>query len=41
LFPDYRFPRESAWSELGYSVYTYVLPDVANQSKNESKSVHR
>lgn len=27
LFPDYRFPRQSAWSELRYVVYSYVLPD--------------
>ena len=27
LYPDYRFPRQSAWSELRYSVYNYLLPD--------------
>lgn len=27
LFPDYRFPRQSAWSELRYSIYNYMLPD--------------
>ena len=26
LFPEYRFPRQSAWSELRYSVYSFVLP---------------
>lgn len=27
LMPDHRFPRESAWSELGYKVYSYVTPE--------------
>lgn len=27
LYPDYRFPKESAWSELKYTVYSYVVPD--------------
>jgi hypothetical protein len=26
LFPGFPFPRESAWSELRYEVYSYVLP---------------
>lgn len=29
LYPDYRFPKESAWSELRYSVYSYVVPDLS------------
>jgi hypothetical protein len=39
LFPEYRFPRESAWSELGYTVYSYVLPDVGNSGKSDGRSV--
>ena len=27
LFPEFPFPKESAWSELGYEVYSYVRPD--------------
>ncbi|MEX2335883.1 MAG: DUF2961 domain-containing protein [Fulvivirga sp.] len=27
LFPDFPFPKESAWSELRYDVYSYVMPD--------------
>ncbi|MEX2234771.1 MAG: DUF2961 domain-containing protein [Cyclobacteriaceae bacterium] len=27
LFPDFPFPKESAWSELRYVVYSYVLPE--------------
>jgi len=27
LFPGFPFPKQSAWSELRYSVYSYVLPD--------------
>jgi hypothetical protein len=26
LYPGYPFPKESAWSELKYAVYSYVLP---------------
>lgn len=26
LFPDFPFPKESAWSELRYVVYSYILP---------------
>lgn len=26
LFPDFPFPKESAWSELAYGVYSYVVP---------------
>lgn len=26
LFPDFPFPKESAWSELRYQVYSYVMP---------------
>jgi hypothetical protein len=26
LFPDFPFPKESAWSELRYLVYSYILP---------------
>lgn len=26
LFPEFPFPKESAWSELKYDVYCYVLP---------------
>jgi len=29
LYPDYRFPKESAWSELRYNVYSYVVPDLS------------
>lgn len=27
LFPEFPFPKESAWSELKYDVYNYVIPD--------------
>ena len=27
LFPEFPFPKESAWSELDYEVYSYVIPD--------------
>jgi hypothetical protein len=27
LFPDFPFPKESAWSELGYDVYSYIIPE--------------
>ena len=27
LYPDYRYPRQTAWSELRYTVYSFVLPD--------------
>ena len=27
LYPGIAFPKESAWSELRYKVYTYVMPD--------------
>lgn len=27
LYPDYRFPRQSAWSELKYSVFSYLVPE--------------
>lgn len=27
LYPDYRFPKQSAWSELRYSIYSYVIPN--------------
>ncbi|GEP98471.1 DUF2961 domain-containing protein [Chitinophaga cymbidii] len=27
LYPGHPFPRQSAWSELKYDVYSYVLPD--------------
>ena len=26
LFPDFPFPKESAWSELRYEVYSYIMP---------------
>ncbi len=26
LFPDFPFPKESAWSELKYDVYSYISP---------------
>jgi hypothetical protein len=26
LFPGTPFPSQKAWSELGYSVYSYVVP---------------
>lgn len=26
LFPDFPFPKESAWSELSYTVYSYIIP---------------
>jgi len=35
LFPDYRFPRESAWSELGYNVYSYVVPVAENTTASK------
>lgn len=28
LFPGFPFPRQSAWSELAYDVYSYVTPDM-------------
>ncbi len=27
LFPDFPFPKKSAWSELRYHVYSYVIPE--------------
>lgn len=27
LYPDYRFPKASEWSELKYSVYSYIVPE--------------
>jgi hypothetical protein len=33
LYPDYRFPRENAWSELKYSVYSFVIPDFRGKLK--------
>lgn len=27
LYPEYRYPRESAWSELRYTAYSFVLPE--------------
>lgn len=27
LFPDFPFPKESAWSELRYHVYSYIMPE--------------
>ncbi|MFC4872537.1 DUF2961 domain-containing protein [Negadavirga shengliensis] len=27
LFPGFPFPRENAWSELSYEVYSYISPD--------------
>jgi hypothetical protein len=27
LYPDYRFPRESALSELRYAIYSFVVPE--------------
>lgn len=27
LYPDFPFPNQSAWSELKYDVYSYVLPN--------------
>lgn len=27
LYPDYRFPRASAWSELSYDVFSYIIPE--------------
>ena len=27
LFPGFPFPRQSAWSELDYQVYSYIIPD--------------
>lgn len=27
LYPEHPYPKESAWSELGYEVYSYVMPD--------------
>jgi hypothetical protein len=26
LFPGFPFPKESAWSELRYEIYSYVIP---------------
>jgi hypothetical protein len=28
LFPGFPFPRQSAWSELKYDVYSYIVPQV-------------
>ena len=28
LYPGIAFPKESAWSELRYKVYSYVMPDI-------------
>jgi hypothetical protein len=33
LFPDFPFPKESAWSELRYAVYSYVLPQFFPKGK--------
>ena len=27
LFPEFPFPKQSAWSELDYEIYSYVIPD--------------
>jgi hypothetical protein len=27
LFPEFPFPKESAWSELRYEVFSYILPE--------------
>lgn len=28
LFPGFPFPKQSAWSELDYTVYSYIIPEV-------------
>jgi hypothetical protein len=33
LFPGYAFPKESAWSELSYQVYSYVVPKFTLKNK--------
>lgn len=34
LYPGYPYPKESAWSELHYDVYSYIIPDfVVNHKK--------
>ena len=33
LFPGTPFPNQSAWSELSYSVYSYVVPKFAPNRK--------
>jgi len=27
LYPGYPYPKKSAWSELRYEVFSYVMPD--------------
>jgi hypothetical protein len=27
LYPGQPYPKKSAWSELSYEVYSYVMPD--------------
>ena len=26
LFPDFPFPKQSAWSELEYDVFSFIVP---------------
>ena len=33
LYPGTPFPRESAWSELRYDVYSYILPEFSSRKK--------
>ena len=28
LFPDFPFPKKSAWSELDYTIYSYIIPEL-------------
>lgn len=28
LYPEYRFPKQTAWSELKYTAYSYVVPNL-------------
>jgi hypothetical protein len=31
LFPGFPFPKKSAWSELRYDVYSYILPEFSTK----------
>ena len=36
LFPDFPFPKESAWSELRYSVHSYIAPEFILKHNKDS-----
>lgn len=37
LFPGFPFPRESAWSELDYELYSYVVPAFSLNPRQKSR----